>query len=82
MGNAFLTGLLIGMNMPVDVAIVVPIIASAFAIFVVKWTFGGLGANWMNPALAGRSICLFLFHWIDEYLSSTKNPRKCWNRRY
>ena len=60
-GSAFLTGLLIGMNMPVDVAIVVPIIASAFAIFVVKWTFGGLGANWMNPALAGRVFVFFSF---------------------
>lgn len=60
-GSAFLTGLLIGMNMPVDVAIVVPIIASAFAIFVVKWSFGGLGANWMNPALAGRVFVFFSF---------------------
>ena len=60
-GSAFLTGLLIGMNLPVDVAIVVPIIASAFAIFVVKWSFGGLGSNWMNPALAGRVFVFFSF---------------------
>lgn len=53
-GSAFLTGLLIGMNMPVAVPLFIPIVASFFAIFVVKWTFGGLGANWMNPALAGR----------------------------
>ncbi|MDC7221988.1 MAG: RnfABCDGE type electron transport complex subunit D [Spirochaetales bacterium] len=53
-GSALLTGLLIGMNMPPAVPLFIPIIASFFAIFVVKWTFGGLGANWMNPALAGR----------------------------
>ena len=53
-GSALVTGLLIGMNMPPAVPLFIPIIASFFAIFVVKWTFGGLGANWMNPALAGR----------------------------
>jgi electron transport complex protein RnfD len=53
-GSAVLTGLLIGMNMPAAVPLFIPVIASLFAIFVVKWTFGGLGANWMNPALAGR----------------------------
>lgn len=60
-GSAFLTGLLIGLNMPVDVALFVPVLASAFAIFVVKWSFGGLGANWMNPALAGRVFVFFSF---------------------
>jgi electron transport complex protein RnfD len=60
-GSAFLTGLLIGMNMPADAAFAVPIIASAFAIYVVKWTFGGLGANWINPALAGRVFVFFSF---------------------
>ena len=34
-------------------------VASAFAILVVKWTFGGLGNNWMNPALAGRVFVFF-----------------------
>ena len=52
--SALLTGLLIGMNMPPAVPLFIPVIASVFAILVVKWTFGGLGANWMNPALAGR----------------------------
>lgn len=60
-GSAFLTGLLIGMNMPPDAAFAVPVIASAFAMFVVKWTFGGLGANWINPALAGRVFVFFSF---------------------
>ncbi len=60
-GSAFLTGLLLGMNFSVDTAIVVPIIASAFAIFVIKWSFGGLGSNWVNPALGGRVFVFFSF---------------------
>lgn len=59
--SALLTGLLIGMNMGPSVPFFIPILASAFAIFVVKWAFGGLGANWMNPALAGRVFVFFSF---------------------
>ena len=58
-GSAVLTGLLVGMNMPPAVPFFVPVIASIFAIIVVKWTFGGLGSNWMNPALAGRVFVFF-----------------------
>jgi len=60
-GSAFLTGLLIGMNMPPSVPLFVPILASIFAITVAKWVFGGLGANWINPALAGRVFVFFSF---------------------
>ena len=58
-GSAFLTGLLIGFNMPPDVPGFIPVIASVFAIAVVKHVFGGLGNNWMNPALAGRVFVMF-----------------------
>ncbi len=58
-GSAFLTGLLIGFNMPPAVPVYVVVVASVFAIAVVKWTFGGLGGNWMNPALAGRVFVFF-----------------------
>ena len=58
-GSAFLTGLLVGYNMPPDLPLFIPAIASIFAIVVVKWSFGGLGANWMNPALAGRVFVFF-----------------------
>jgi len=57
-GTAFLTGLLIGCSMPPAVALYVPAAASAFAILVVKHTFGGAGRNWMNPAMAGRTFAL------------------------
>jgi Na+-translocating ferredoxin:NAD+ oxidoreductase subunit D len=53
-GTAVLTGLLIGYGMPPAVPWYIPASAAVFAIVVVKWTFGGLGSNWMNPALAGR----------------------------
>lgn len=58
-GSAFLTGLLVAYNMPVGVPLFIPAVASLFAILVVKWSFGGLGTNWMNPALAGRVFVFF-----------------------
>lgn len=59
--SAVVTGLLVGMNMPSSIPLFIPAIASAFAIAVVKWTFGGLGANWANPAMAGRIFVFFSF---------------------
>ena len=38
--------------------------ASFFAVVVVKWSFGGLGSNWMNPALAGRVFVFF--SWTNQ----------------
>jgi electron transport complex protein RnfD len=57
-GSAFLTGLLIGLLMPPGVPLYVPSAASVFAILVVKQSFGGLGRNWMNPALGGLVFAL------------------------
>lgn len=57
--SALLTGILVGYNMPPGVDLYVPVIASVFAVIVVKWTFGGLGANIVNPALAGRLFVTF-----------------------
>lgn len=57
--SALLTGLLVGYNMPPAVPLFIPFLASLFAIIVVKWTFGGLGCNWMNPALGGRIFVFF-----------------------
>ncbi|HKL59431.1 MAG TPA: RnfABCDGE type electron transport complex subunit D [Sphaerochaeta sp.] len=71
-GSAFLTGLLVGVNMSPSVPLYIPCVASAFAIFVAKWTFGGLGANWVNPALAGR---VFVFFSFTTPMSSYKLPR-------
>jgi electron transport complex protein RnfD len=69
--SAVLTGLLIGYNMPPSVPIYVPVIAAVFAIGVVKMAFGGLGRNWMNPALAGRVFVTF--SWTG-FMSTWKTP--------
>ena len=60
-GSAVVTGLLLGMNLPVSVPLWMPVIGSVFAILVVKQLFGGLGQNFMNPALAGRCFLLISF---------------------
>lgn len=70
-GSAFLTGLLVGMNMSPIIPLYVPILASAFAILVAKWTFGGLGANWANPAISGR---VFVFFGFTSVMSSFRAP--------
>ena len=60
-GSAIVTGLLIGMNMPPDIPLWIPILGSFFAIIVVKQLYGGLGQNFMNPALAARCFLLISF---------------------
>lgn len=59
--SAVVTGLLLGLNMPPSVPLYIPIMGSAFAIFVVKMLFGGLGQNFMNPALAARCFLVISF---------------------
>lgn len=59
--SAVVTGLLLGLNMPYSVPLWMPVLGSAFAIIVVKQLFGGLGQNFMNPALAGRCFLMISF---------------------
>lgn len=59
--SAVVTGLLLGLNMPPSVPIYIPVMGSVFAIFVVKMLFGGLGQNFMNPALAARCFLVISF---------------------
>ena len=47
--------------MPVSIPLWMPVLGSAFAIIVVKQLFGGLGQNFMNPALAGRCFLMISF---------------------
>lgn len=54
--SAVVTGMLIAFNVPVNFPIWMLIIGSVIAILVVKEFFGGLGQNFMNPALAARVI--------------------------
>lgn len=59
--SAVVTGLLLGMNMPHTIPLWIVMLGSAFAIIVVKQLFGGLGQNFMNPALAARCFLLISF---------------------
>ena len=52
--SAAVTGLLLGMNLSVGVPWWIAVLGSVFAIAIVKQPFGGLGHNFVNPALAGR----------------------------
>ena len=56
--SAALTGLLLALNLPPEVPFWIPVIGGLFAIIVVKQLFGGLGQNFINPALAGRAFLL------------------------
>lgn len=60
-GSALLTGLMLALILPPDLPIYIPILGGMFAILVVKCIFGGLGHNFMNPALASRCFLLISF---------------------
>ncbi len=60
-GSAFLTGLLLAMNLPANAPLYIPVVASFVAIVIAKQLFGGLGFNIFNPALVGRAFVLVSF---------------------
>lgn len=71
-GSAILTGLLLGFNLPSNLPIWIIVLGALFAIGVGKMTFGGLGQNIFNPALAGRVFLLISFPvqmttWPDNF---------------
>ncbi|MCI8594934.1 MAG: RnfABCDGE type electron transport complex subunit D [Oscillospiraceae bacterium] len=59
-GSAMVTGLLLAMTLPASAPYWMVLLGDAFAILVVKNLYGGLGKNFLNPALAGR-VFLFSF---------------------
>ncbi len=59
--SAVVTGLLLGMNLPSTLPLWMVVLGSVFAIIVVKQLFGGLGQNFMNPALGARCFLLISF---------------------
>ena len=59
--SAVVTGLLLALNLPPKAPLWIGIIGGVFAILVVKMLFGGLGQNFMNPALAARCFLLISF---------------------
>ncbi|MBQ6174786.1 MAG: RnfABCDGE type electron transport complex subunit D [Clostridia bacterium] len=54
--SAVVTGLLLAYNIPANAPIWIPIVGSVFAILIVKQLFGGIGSNFMNPALTARAV--------------------------
>lgn len=59
--SALVTGLLLALNLPVQLPLWMAALGGVFAILVAKLLFGGLGQNFMNPALAGRCFLLISF---------------------
>lgn len=59
--SAVVTGLLLALNLPVGAPLWIGALGGVFAILVVKMLFGGLGQNFMNPALGGRCFLLVSF---------------------
>ncbi len=75
--SAVVTGLLLALNLPPKAPLWIGVIGGAFAIIVVKMLFGGLGQNFMNPALGARCFLLISFTSImtnfdcDAYTGAT-----------
>lgn len=75
--SAVVTGLLLALNLPATLPWWEAAIGGVFAIIVVKCLFGGLGQNFMNPALGARCFLLIAFaadmtnYAIDSYTGAT-----------
>ena len=59
--SAVVTGLILALNLPVTLPYWMAMVGSAFAIIIVKMIFGGLGQNFMNPALGARCFLVLSF---------------------
>ena len=70
--SAVVTGLLLALNLPVSIPLWIAALGGVFAILVVKMLFGGLGQNFMNPALAARCFLLTSFALFMNNFSSAK----------
>lgn len=75
--SAAVTGLLLALNLPPSAPLWIGVIGGVFAIIVVKMLFGGLGQNFMNPALGARCFLMISFTSImtnfdcDAYTGAT-----------
>jgi Na+-translocating ferredoxin:NAD+ oxidoreductase subunit D len=68
--SAVVTGMLLAFNLPPTSAWWIPVIGSFFAIAIAKHAFGGIGNNFMNPALAARAFLVAswggrMTNWVD-----------------
>lgn len=69
--SACVTGLLLAMSLPATAPYWAPVLGGLFAVVVVKQFYGGLGRNFMNPALAGRTLLAtfpgLMTTWVDAF---------------
>ena len=79
--SAVVTGLLLAFNMPASAPWWIPVLGAVIAIVVVKQFFGGIGHNFMNPALAARIMLMVSYtghmtNWIEPGVDaiSTATP--------
>lgn len=70
--SAIVTGLLLALNLPSSTPWWVVLIGALFAIAVAKMTFGGIGQNVFNPAIAGRVFLLVSF---PAYMTTWETPK-------
>lgn len=74
--SAVVTGLLLSFNLPVSVSPAIALLGCLVAIVVVKQMFGGIGQNFLNPALTGRVVLMVSFpvamtHWVVPFYYRT-----------
>ena len=70
--SAVVTGILLAFNLPAEAPWWIAVVGSAFAIGIVKQVFGGIGFNFLNPALAGRAF--LMASWQSHMVSGFINP--------
>jgi len=71
--SAVVTGLLLALNFPSTLPVWEAVLGGVFAIIIVKMVFGGLGQNFMNPALGAR--CFLLIAFAADMTSFVKGTR-------
>ncbi len=74
--SAVVTGLLLAYNLPPAFPVWMALVGCLFAIIVIKQFFGGIGQNFVNPAIAGRVFLLISFagpmtQWVVPQLTGT-----------
>lgn len=69
--SAVVTGVLLGLNLPVTLPVYMAAIGSVVAIIVVKQFFGGIGQNFANPAITARIVLMISF---ASYMTSWEEP--------
>ena len=69
-------GMILALNMPPEIPFWIPMLGGVFAIIVVKQLYGGLGQNFMNPALAARCFLLIDVYKIQSIRTSRTRSRR------